>query len=146
MKKMRFLALGCAIIAGTIFTSCKKEGCIDGDATNFDAEADEDNGSCVYSGEVVFWYGEASSKFLVGDGAVTLTYYVDGKIVGSTAANVFDTKEPECGQNGSITVSRDLGSAKSATASYSVKDQTDHEYYKGTVTFAANTCESWELK
>ncbi len=146
MKKISFIPFGIFLIAGILFTGCKKEGCTDGDATNFSEEADEDDGTCKYEGEVIFWYGKATSEFLVGDGAQTLTYYVDNAIVGSTAATVFDTAEPACGQNGSITVTRDLGSEKSQTATYSIKDQTDHEYYKGSVTFAANTCEATELK
>ena len=33
-----------------IFSSCKKEGCIDILATNYDVNADTDNGSCMYQG------------------------------------------------------------------------------------------------
>ena len=33
-----------------VFSSCKKEGCIDILATNYDANADTDNGSCMYQG------------------------------------------------------------------------------------------------
>lgn len=35
-------------ITGLTFTSCKKEGCIDPTATNFNSEAKKDDGSCAY--------------------------------------------------------------------------------------------------
>lgn len=35
-------------IAGFFFTSCKKEGCTDAIAINYDSKAQKDNGTCVY--------------------------------------------------------------------------------------------------
>jgi hypothetical protein len=38
------------ILAGTLFTSCtKKEGCTDPAATNFNVEAEKDDGTCTYA-------------------------------------------------------------------------------------------------
>ncbi len=52
MKIMkRKLTLVVAIVVGslmTTLTSCKKEGCTDATANNFDAEANEDDGSCTF--------------------------------------------------------------------------------------------------
>jgi len=144
MKKATLLSL---IIGSGIFliTSCAKEGCTDIDATNYYADAKKDDGSCQYEGNVVIWYGETASIGLVADGAVTLTFYVDGQIVGSTAANVYWTGSPDCGQNGSITVTKDLGNAKNLSYTYSVVDQTGWEYWSGVLNFTANTCTSQEL-
>jgi len=47
----RKLTLVVAIVVGslmTTLTSCKKEGCTDATANNFDAEANEDDGSCTF--------------------------------------------------------------------------------------------------
>ncbi len=43
--------LGLILLAGStlFFNSCKKEGCTDSTATNFDADAKDDDGSCVYA-------------------------------------------------------------------------------------------------
>ncbi|MEZ4722217.1 MAG: hypothetical protein R2813_10120 [Flavobacteriales bacterium] len=133
-------------IAAFGLQSCNTEGCTDGDATNFNADADTDDGSCKFEGELVFWYTEKTSDFLVGDDAITLTYYFDGELVGSGAANVFWTGAPECGQNGSVTVSKDLGGDKSKSYSYKVEDQTGHQYYSGNATVEANTCVTFELE
>lgn len=43
-KTMMFIA-----VLGLAFTACKKEGCTDATATNYDEKADENDGSCMYS-------------------------------------------------------------------------------------------------
>jgi hypothetical protein len=49
MKTILKTALA-VIFAGTVFTSCtKKEGCTDPAATNFNVEAEADDGSCTYA-------------------------------------------------------------------------------------------------
>ena len=126
--------------------SCSKEqGCTDIDATNFSETAQEDDGSCGYKGRNIIWYGKTTAEKLVADGATTLTYYVEGSVVGSSAASVYWTGSPNCGIDGSVTISKDLGNVKSKSFSYSVKDQTGYEYFVGTLNFSANTCEAIEL-
>ena len=145
--KIKFLFLAMLIGSMTILTtSCAKEkGCTDPDSINYNADAEEDDGSCEYVGRVVFWYNEATADSLLEDGAISLTYYVDGTLVGSSAASVYWTGAPECGQEGSVTITKNLGNAKNKTFTYSVKDQDDFEYWSGTVDFKANTCIATEL-
>ena len=51
MKKITFTILGLAITS-LIFTSCsKEEGCTDPAATNFNVDAEKDDGSCVYQND-----------------------------------------------------------------------------------------------
>ena len=47
MKKYISIIAALAV-AGTTMTSCKKEGCTDSLATNYDPDAKKDNGTCVY--------------------------------------------------------------------------------------------------
>jgi hypothetical protein len=145
MKRVNQLLFGLMILGTTTMTSCKKEGCTDSDSTNYNSEAKKDDGTCQYEGETVFWYGEAASNGLVIDGATTLTFYVDGEIVGSTATSVYWTAAPDCGDNASITITKDLGAVKTQSYSYSVKDQTGYEYWSGNLNFNANTCTATEL-
>ena len=45
MKKLNYLLLALALVT---FMSCRKEGCTDENAINFDADAGKDDGSCIY--------------------------------------------------------------------------------------------------
>ena len=145
MKRLNQLFLGLTILVATTMTSCKKEGCTDSDSTTYDSESKKDDGTCQYEGETVFWYGQTTSNGLILDGATNLVFYVDGKVVGSSAANVYWAGEPDCGENASITITKDLGGVKTQSYTYSIKDQDGTEYWSGTLNFNANTCNAIEL-
>jgi hypothetical protein len=150
MKKANSLFF-CAILLVGLFLSdsCKKDnkirGCTDKDSKTYMASAQEDDGSCLYEGEVVFWYDQAASTGLVADGAIALTFYLNTQVIGSQAATVFWPAAPDCGQNGSITVTEDLGKVKTHAFLLSVKDQTGHEYWSSTVNVDANSCLQFQL-
>ncbi len=145
MKKIKFLPIGLIFLGAIITTSCRKKGCTDPNSTSFNSKAKKDDGTCKYQGETVFWYSQTTADSLLVNGATNLTFYVDGQVVGSTATSVYWTGAPNCGDNASITVTKDLGSVKTQSYSYSIKDQTGFEYWKGTLNFNANTCSTTEL-
>lgn len=145
MKKIKLINLAVLTLAVLTFGSCKKEGCTDTDATNFNESAKQDDNSCQYEGSVVLWYGQEVSDYLVNDDAITLTYYVNGQIVGSSASSVYWLGKPSCGDNGSITITKDLSNTKSMSYTYSIIDQTGFEYWSGVLNFTANTCLAVEL-
>jgi hypothetical protein len=109
-------------------------------ATSCSKEEDKDK-----EGSIVFWYSEATATGLQTDGATTLTYYVDGQVVGSGATTVFWTGAPDCGQNGSVTVTKNLGNASNLSFTYSIQDQTGFEYFTGVANFTENTCTTIEM-
>lgn len=123
----------------------KVRGCMDRDSKNFNPNAQLDDGSCVYEGSIVFWCNQTTANALVNNGATALTFYVDGELVGSSAAGVYWTGAPNCGQSGSVTVKKDLGGFKIKSSTYSVRDQTGFERWGGTVNFTANTCITFQL-
>ena len=148
-RPILFIVCLTLMVGLTSTNSCKKDnkirGCIDKDSKNYSASAQEDDGSCLYDGEVVFWYDQAASAGLVSDGAIALTFYLNTQVIGSQAATVFWPAAPVCGQDGSITVTEDLGKVKTHAYSLSVQDQTGHEYWNSTVNVDANTCLQFQL-
>lgn len=75
MKKIIYLLVVSSLSIG--INSCKKKGCMDVGAANYDADAKKDDGSCVYS-PVITINGDASMTISVGSG------YTD---LGATATN-----------------------------------------------------------
>ena len=146
MKKSSFILLVVALSVATVFTtSCKKKGCTDSEAINFSEEAEKDDGSCSYEGAMVFYYDEATAAQLVHDGAITMTYYVDGKAIGSSDAAVYWTGAPDCGQDSTVGVVKSWGNHNTKTYSFSAEDQTGWAFWDNPVTFHANTCVTLQL-
>lgn len=140
----RILQLSVAFMFLLALEGCKIEGCTDADAVNYNMDAEVNDNSCEYSGSVVFWYGEEVS-IEKQQWATAYTFWVDGQVVGSQAVSVYWSGAPECGQDGSITVERDLGNVKSLAAEYEVIDDAGFVVWEGVLNFRANTCEAIEL-
>jgi len=141
MKKSSFILMAVTLSVAAVFTTaCKEKGCTDPESTNYSETAEEDDGSCTYEGAAVFWYDETTANGLVNEGATTLTFYIDDKIIGSSASDVYWTEAPDCGENGSVSVDKNWGDSKTRAYSLSVIDQTGIEYWGATVNFEANTC------
>lgn len=143
MKRSAFI-LGLIFLSSVIAIdgcrSNKIKGCTDPNSLNYDKLAEKDDGSCRYEGQVVIWYDQTASAGLVADGAVALTFYINGEVVGSSAATVYWANAPDCGNEGSVTVTEDLGRNKSQTFTLSVKDQDGFEYWNTKLNIEANSC------
>ena len=91
MKKILFLV--CVGLAATTITSCKKKGCTDNGAVNFNSKAKKDDGSCLYK-PIIKLNGQTSVTINVGssytDAGATATNK-DGSSVTVTTNNQVDT-------------------------------------------------------
>ena len=140
-----FFLISTLIVLSVSIIGCKREGCTDPDSLTFDEKAKSDDGTCKYEGSVTFWYNEQTTNKMVADNITSLTFYVNNRIIGSTASNIYWTSAPGCEGGGNIFVKEDLGTAKSKSQSYKVVDQDGDEVWAGTVIFNGNTCTATQL-
>ena len=70
-KSINIALIFALLISGISFQSCKKEGCTDETATNYDSEAEKDDDSCEYEEVPEFTFDitspEAHTTFMRGD-------------------------------------------------------------------------------
>jgi hypothetical protein len=145
MKQKVLLSLGAAAVALSLLTGCQTEGCTDPTAVNYESTADINDGSCNYEGEVVFWYNAATSQDVIDFYGESLLFYVNGQLIGSTAASVYWMGAPDCGQNASITYTGTWQNNTSKTVSYEVWDEDGYQWWSGTITLNANNCLALQL-
>ena len=100
MKKLLYVCLAVAFI----FTACKKEeGCTNSMATNYNADAEEDDGSCTYS-IVGVW----TPTSIVGESSYTyyqngiLIYYMDTSYTSTSSDPDWEASTIEFTANGDM--------------------------------------------
>jgi hypothetical protein len=89
-KSLRLIGL--VILAGTMTltqTGCKKEGCTDATATNYDEKADEDDGTCTYERDALIGSFTVSGTLACG---VTGGGTVSGSALTITASTASTSK------------------------------------------------------
>jgi len=130
----------------TLFSGCKKAECNDPDATNYNADAGKDDGSCTYEGSVVFWYNAATADFMESLGVTELSFYVDNDLVGTRSIADFYTVQPNCGYAGSVTLVKSLGDKKSRNFLFSIEDQNNFLLDEGLLGIRDNECTAYRLE
>ncbi len=149
MKRLNFILIVLAISTATVLTSsCAKEkGCTDPDSKNYSSTAEEDDGTCEYQGKIIFFYKEDVAHMLLDNNIHALTYYVDDELVGSSSASTYwnGNSNPDCGQEGLITTTRQLGKVKSKTVTFAVKDENGNNVWHGETEVEANGCKKLKL-
>lgn len=97
------------------------------------------------SGDVVFWYTESTAQSLQYGGVSSLTIYVDNEVIGTYSTNLYAAKIPECGSQGSVSVSKDLDKNKSKSFTYTVRDNFNNILWDGSINIESETCLNIEL-
>jgi hypothetical protein len=127
-----------------IFLSCKKEGCTDVFADNYDEKAKKNNGSCQFSGNLTVWYGEDVATEIFNAGYSNVYFYLNGQLQGSTSSSVF-VINPSCNQ-GFISKDINFGSKDSDTFQLQVKgDDVDVLWDVSVQVSAKDNCRLLEL-
>ena len=93
MKKLLFIAL-----VGLAVVSCKKEGCMDENATNYNADAKKDDGSCTFASIEGMWTSsnqETSFTARVSIGGQPVPFFDNGTSADTTYTEVLDPADFE---------------------------------------------------
>lgn len=143
MKKigllLPFLALGLSI------ASCTKEGCTNIEATNYSPDANQNDGSCSYKGNIVFWASPVVSDSLISLGHDFLRFEVEGEYVDSISTAVFFAAGGECNLTGTITNQRTFVGDTKRYYKYRVKGAGFETLQEDIILLNANDCEAVEI-
>ncbi len=116
----------------TFSSGCKKDGCTNVNACNYDPDAEKNDGSCIEKGKVTFWQSSATSY-----------NFTDVTINGSTSTiNVDLPSSPSCDESGCANFTLCPG-----TYSFSAVEQTPGTAtWNGSVTITDNGCIRFQLQ
>jgi len=113
--KLLFLLASALLIA----TACKKKGCTDSLAKNYDKEVEKTNNTCTYDASVIFWINASSSINLKNNMINSLNIYVDSSKIGQMGTSSSQLETPNCNTVG-ITHLLDLASLNSTSIAYKI--------------------------
>jgi hypothetical protein len=114
------------LLALSMSSCTKKQGCMQVSATNFDPNAEEDDGSCTFNGKAIFWTHEDDGLPIIG--VVITDNGTSGNITVDNAA------EPDCDASGCFTFT-----AAPGTYSYTASDGGGLTW-NGSITITSNGC------
>jgi hypothetical protein len=86
------LAVAGLLIAG--ISGCAREGCTDPSATNYNSRANVDNGTCIYTGQALFYFDQNGPNAAVS---------INGQ--SGTITSNYPSTPPTCGSSGCATFS-----------------------------------------
>lgn len=128
------------------FSSCKKKGCTNPIATNYEEKAKKEDGSCTYEGYNVLWFNQESAGNLLSDGVYDIYYYVNGTLVDSSYVTNTHETSPNCGEEYAVTITESLASQTKGNASFYALDQDGYQLWNGSLNFEAGVCISVQLE
>jgi len=152
MKKMNSVVA--VMLLSLLVFSCKKPGCTDPIATNYDIKAKSDNINCTYEGQVGFWYNEAAGKKLKALGGDSLKFfmyenYIDSsKVIYVDSLSVIDflDEAPECGASDVATYTSAFGKSDFRFVQYRIFNELDLLLYDSIVKLTADECLMIQLR
>ncbi|MDX1351307.1 MAG: hypothetical protein R3279_13710 [Putridiphycobacter sp.] len=130
-----------ALVVGLAFTSCKKYGCTDPDALNFEDNVRSNNLLCTYNGSILFWYDELIQDSLNALYNIqALEYYVEDVRADSLEFENPLEKPPVCGASEVATYTIDSTTGNKRWVEYQIFTELGVLLYDSTVEITANEC------
>ncbi|MGJ8661306.1 MAG: hypothetical protein ACSHXL_04655 [Bacteroidota bacterium] len=112
------------VILITSIYSCKKLGCTDENALNFEEVAQKDDESCTYEGSVGIWFDSIKADEYESNSIIAITYFIDGDSSTTVFSDQYVSTIPTCGSPDVFTVKFNMGKASSETHNLIVKSET----------------------
>ena len=144
MKNLKNLLALMALSALTMM-SCSKPGCTDERSSNYSEEANEDDGSCYYRGDITFWCLPAVSESLIEAGHTKLSFELEGEIADTVKTENFFAPGGECNTPGVKTIPQEEMPHHFRYFKYRVKGNGGVTLWEDFVNLHANECLSIEL-
>jgi len=148
MKKILLFSLSLITLISCETNSIPVEGCTDPNAINYNPQADINNNSCDFTGDIIFYLDAAAGIYLYNEGVDKLTFYIDGNNIGSQYNDGgFYTAQtpPNCFDNFFTTGSVYWSNNSYTTISWEAIDETGYVWYNSEAYLEANTCTTMEL-
>ncbi len=120
MIKNSFLALLTLLL---LFSSCKKPGCTNENAENYNEKAKTDDGTCKLKADIVFWFDQQKSNQLVSQGETTIQIFLDGQLKGTSFANAPWPQAPACYSGSGVSYSEEWTENPTKTFNVVLKGQ-----------------------
>ncbi len=145
MKKLSQLTAITVIMAFSFF-SCSKPGCTDENSTNYSSEANEDDGTCAYRGDITFWCLPAVSTALNDAGHTMLRFELEGEIVDSIPTLLFFSPSGDCNTPGVKTIAMEELPYEYRYYKYRIKGNGFETLYEDFIKLDANQCLGIQLE
>jgi hypothetical protein len=119
---MRRLFILCLAITAALFSSCKREGCMNKAAKNYDPKAKESCGCCEFEAKVVFWYDQDTRDVFESMGVTSLTVKLNNTVMATSPLFAATVSAPACDSGGTTATLR-LGNSRATFSIFVVEDQ-----------------------
>lgn len=146
MKTIKLLTTGLFITGAMLLSSCKKEGCTNPSADNFDVKAEINDESCKYTTNLVFWFDETQSQQFQANGVEKINFTLSDEPLGSTNTDQFWEESPKCDSPGALKYSKELTKSNTAPVYYKVLDEEGEELLKGMTELTTDSCRVIKLE
>jgi len=150
MKQIKAILL--IVILSMINFSCKKNihGCTDPSSDNYNVEANVDNGSCRYHGNLTNWFDTTTRDSLLANNIASVSIYVDNEVIQNFYPNfILWSSAPECNYSTTTGNWIIMEGTKSKTISITAKalDGANVEIrnWSQTMTINAGECKLYQL-
>jgi hypothetical protein len=105
------------------FTGCAKQGCTDERAINYDSGAKENDGSCEWDADVVFWFDPGFAGYMQTFNISLIRVFFGGDLIGTMTAEDAVNEQPTCSSGGGLTTTRRVNGTRNPNIGLRIEDQ-----------------------